>query len=64
MNTLTNHILNELSGWYGTTLMILLIGACTGCEYCPPIFTGMLVARLAYRVFEHVLAETPHSSIH
>jgi hypothetical protein len=63
MNILTNHILNELSGCYGTTLMVLLIGACTGCEYCPPVFVGMLVARLAYRVFEHVLAENPLSTI-
>ena len=64
MNTLTNYILTELTDWYGTTLMILLVGACTGCEYCPPLFVGMLVAQLAYRVFEHVLAENPFSTIH
>lgn len=63
MNTLTHHILNELSGWYGTTLTVLLIGACSGCAYCPPVFIGMLVARLAYRIFEHVLAENPLSII-
>ena len=64
MNTVINTIKNELTGWYGTTLMVLLIGACTGCEYCPPVFAGMLVARLAYHAFEHILTEIPLSITH